>query len=84
MTLGNMRTNGVRTRAVWCLGLGCDHHFILDVNGYPDDLPVPSFGPRLRCEVCGHCGADARPNWQERAEQSLFGPNKVAGEQGPI
>jgi len=26
---------------------------------------VPWFGPRLRCERCGHLGADARPNWNE-------------------
>ncbi len=25
MTLGNMRANGVRTLATWCLGRGCDH-----------------------------------------------------------
>jgi hypothetical protein len=25
MTLGNMRANGVRTLAAWCLGRGCDH-----------------------------------------------------------
>jgi hypothetical protein len=47
-TLGNMRANGVRTLAAWCLG-GFNHYFILDVSSYRDDLPVPSFGPRLRC-----------------------------------
>jgi transposase len=26
----------------WCLGRGCDHHRVLDVSAYPDDLPVPS------------------------------------------
>ena len=30
-------------------------------------LPVPSFGPLLRCQRRGRVGADARPNWQERA-----------------
>jgi len=50
MTLGNMRENGVRTLAAWCLGRGCNHFRVLDVSGYPDDLPVPSFGPRLRRE----------------------------------
>jgi hypothetical protein len=25
MTLGNMRANGVRTLAAWCLGRGCKH-----------------------------------------------------------
>jgi hypothetical protein len=38
---------------------------VLDVAGYPDDVPVPAFGPRLRCEICGHLGADVRPNWNE-------------------
>jgi hypothetical protein len=54
MTLGNMRANGVRTLAVYCDGRGCDHRTVLDVSAYPDDVPVPSFGPRLRCERCGH------------------------------
>ena len=25
VTLGNMRANGVRTLAAWCLGRGCKH-----------------------------------------------------------
>jgi hypothetical protein len=53
-----MRTNGVRTLAAWCLGRNCGHSAVLDVAGYPDDVPVPAFGPRLRCEICGHLGAD--------------------------
>jgi len=66
MTLGNMRENGVLTLAAWCLGRGCDHYRVLDVSGYANDVTVPSFGPRLRYERCGHLGADARPNWNER------------------
>jgi hypothetical protein len=38
---------------------------VVDVERYGDDVPVPWFGPRLRCERCGHLGADARPNWNE-------------------
>ena len=72
MTLGNMRANGVRTLAVWCLGRGCNHASILDVGGYGDDVPVPAFGPRMRCELCGHLGADARPNWSERPTIGAF------------
>jgi hypothetical protein len=41
MTLGNMRANGVHTLAAWWLGRGCNHHFILDVSSYPDDVLVP-------------------------------------------
>jgi hypothetical protein len=60
MTLGNMRANGARTLAAWCLGRGCKHFRVIDVSSFSDDLPVPSFGPRLRCERCGHLGANAR------------------------
>ena len=38
-------------------GRGCNHHSILDVSRHSDDAPVPSLGPRLRCERCGHAGA---------------------------
>jgi hypothetical protein len=73
MTLGNMRQNGVHTLAVWCDVRGCNHEAVLDVSGYPDDVPVPSFGPRMVCTVCGAIGADAKPNWNERAPFCLFG-----------
>jgi hypothetical protein len=67
MTLGNMRANGVRSIDAWCLGRGCNHHGVIDVGRFDDEVPVPSFGPRMRCEQCGHLGADARPNWSERS-----------------
>lgn len=73
MTLRNMRENGVRTLAVWCSGCG-QHHRVLDVSKYADDVTVPSFGARMVCTVCGAIGADVRPNWNDRAPVSLFGP----------
>jgi hypothetical protein len=66
MTLGNMRQNGVRGLSVTCRH--CDHKTEVNVDAWPDDVPVPSFGPRMRCSQCGHLGADARPNWIERAD----------------
>jgi len=78
MTLGNMRANGVRTIAVWCSARGCGHHHIIDVERYGDDVPVPWFGPRLRCERCGHLGAHARPNWNATAgTRGLVGAHSV-------
>jgi len=73
MTLGNMRQNGVRTLAVTCGALRCHHQAVLNVTGFADDLTVPAFGPRMVCTVCGAIGADARPNWNERAPRCLFG-----------
>ena len=46
MTLGNMRTNGVRTLAVYCGARGCSRQAVLDVSRCADDVQVPSFGLR--------------------------------------
>ena len=73
MTLRNMRENGVRSLAITCGAVHCHHCAVMDVSDFPDDLTVPSFGPRMVCTVCGAIGADARPNWNERAPACLFG-----------
>jgi len=39
---------------------------VLSVDAWADDVPVPSFGPRMVCTGCGIIWADARPNWSER------------------
>jgi hypothetical protein len=44
----------------------------MNVDVFDDEVPVPAFGPRMVCTVCGIIGADVRPNWQERpAQESL-------------
>ena len=72
MTLRNMRENGVRSLSITCGALHCHHQAILDVSAFADDLAVPSFGPRMVCTVCGAIGADARPDWYERAPRTLL------------
>jgi len=67
MTLRNMREHGAHSLDIRCGALWCNHEAILDVSTYADDLTVPSFCPRMVCTVCGAIGADARPNWNERA-----------------
>ena len=73
MTLGNMRENGVRRLAVSCWH--CRHSAVLDVEQYGDDVPVPSFEPRLVCTQCGTIGCGARPNWPDQGSRmvSTFG-----------
>jgi hypothetical protein len=63
MTLGNMRENGMRSLAVSCWI--CHHGALLSADPWPDDVPVPAFGPCMVCTRCGIIGADARPNWKE-------------------
>jgi hypothetical protein len=69
MTPGNMRANGVHTLAAWCLGRGCDHFRVLDVSGYSNDVPVPSFGPRHRYELVGCWG---EPPFRLRCAHGFF------------
>jgi hypothetical protein len=63
MTLGNMRSLGPRSLDVTCKA--CGYHTVVNVDAYPDDAPVPSFGPRMRCSRCGHLGANVRPDWTQ-------------------
>jgi hypothetical protein len=44
MTLGNMRELGVRSLDVSCWNRR--HQAVLSVDRWPDDIPVPTFGPR--------------------------------------
>jgi hypothetical protein len=64
MTLANMRANGVRSLDVCCWV--CCHRAIISAAPWTDDVPVPTFGPRMVCTNCGIIGADAWPHWQEQ------------------
>jgi hypothetical protein len=64
MTLANMRENGVRSLSVTCWQ--CHHERVINADQWPDEIEVPSFGPKMVCTKCGTIGADARPNWRER------------------
>ena len=68
MTLGNMRSFGIRSLAVTCFG--CNHSTTINVDGYPDSMPVPDFGTRVMCTRCGTDDADVRPNWREKPERN--------------
>ena len=65
MTLGNMREQGVRGLAVYCLNHSCRHHTVINVDDWPHEVEVPSFGLRMKCTKCGGRRVDVRPNWKE-------------------
>jgi hypothetical protein len=44
MDLGNMREQGVRGPAVYCLNHACLHRAVINVDNYPDEIGVPFFG----------------------------------------
>jgi RNase P subunit RPR2 len=53
MTLGNVRQN-VRRLFVTCQN--CGHQAAVNVDVWPVDVAVPSFGPRMQCIDCGKLG----------------------------
>ncbi len=63
MTLGNMRSLGPRSLDVTCTA--CGYHTTFNVDAWPDEVLVPSFGPRMRCTRCGHLGANVMPDWRQ-------------------
>jgi hypothetical protein len=67
MTLANMRANGVRSILATCET--CQHEAVLDADQWPDDLPVPDVGLKLRCSACGGREIATRPNWRDREEK---------------
>jgi hypothetical protein len=48
------------------------HQAVLSVVCWPDNIAVPTFGPRMVCTRCGVIGADARPNWKEQAPRETL------------
>jgi hypothetical protein len=45
------------------------HETTVNVDPWPDEVTVPSFGPRLRCTKCGALGSNAIPNWIEAQDR---------------
>jgi hypothetical protein len=72
MTLANMCNLGPHSLNVECTA--CGYRTIVNVDAYPDDVTVPSFGPRMRCGKCGHLGAEVRPDWSQ--SKGLPGPKR--------
>jgi hypothetical protein len=62
MTLGNMRSLGVRSVRAECR---CGHGRCVLVDRLPDSVEVPAIAARLRCEACGSRPQSVQPDWRE-------------------
>lgn len=65
MTLGNMRSLGVRDLEAFCVNPGCHHQGLVAGARFPDSQEVPAVARRLVCTRCGSRKAMVRPNWQQ-------------------
>ena len=80
MTLRNMRENGVRTLAITCGAVWCNHYAVLDLNAFADDLAgsaVPlarmrgQTGTTVRQPVCLDHAPDLISGHQRGASHNL-------------
>jgi hypothetical protein len=64
ITLGEMRSSGVRGLLIYCADYRCSHSVTIDVAPWPDTVRLSDLEPRFACWACGKRGADVRPNFQ--------------------
>ncbi len=65
-TIRNNWENGCSTMvAFWD---DCQHHGVVDVSGFPDDVPVPDVALELRCSACGSRKSSIQVNTDELHE----------------
>jgi hypothetical protein len=69
VTLGHIRSHGVRHLLIYCsAGPSCHHSAVVDADRWPDETVLPDLDGRAVCTKCGMIGADVRPNWTERPQ----------------
>src|SRR5258708_956085 len=75
MTLGNMRSLGVRSLFATCLACGSKTE--VNIDAWPDDVPVPSFTRHMRCTGCGKSRRQCDTEL-DRAGQQLAGDGAMS------
>lgn len=66
MTLAIMRDHDARSVEAICEMHSCGHEASVNVDGWPDDMPVPDVGLKLRCSRCGGRNIKTIPDWANR------------------
>jgi hypothetical protein len=61
ITLGEMRSSGVRGLLIYCADYRCSHSIAISADQWPDDVRLSDLEPKFTCQACGHRGADVRP-----------------------
>jgi hypothetical protein len=63
ITLGQMRQSGPRLLRVFCGDYKCAHSIVIDPDCWPASLRLSDVESLFVCTVCGHRGAEVRPDF---------------------
>jgi hypothetical protein len=63
ITLGEMRSSGVRDLLVYCADYKCSRGTRMSADRWPDRVRLSDLEPLFVCQACGRRGADIRPDW---------------------
>jgi hypothetical protein len=63
ITFAEMRSAGVRGILVYCSDHKCSHSVAIRADQWADDIRLSDIERRFTCSVCGHRGADVRPDF---------------------
>jgi hypothetical protein len=63
ITLGEMRSSGVRGLLVYCADYQCAHAVRIGADRWPDHTRLSDLEPLFVYQACGRRGADIRPDW---------------------
>ena len=69
MSLGNMRSHGVRAVVAECRD--CRHKADVVIDQLDDAVFVPDAGRRMRCSSCGGRRIETRPAWHSASRPGM-------------
>lgn len=64
-TFGQLRQSGSIRLHVFCGDYRCRRSVAIDTECWPDSLRLSDLESLFVCAVCGHCGADVRPDLEK-------------------
>jgi hypothetical protein len=65
ITLGEMRSSGVRGLLIYCSDYKCSHSTAISGDRWPDHVRLSDIEPNFTCTHCGRRGAEVRPNFPQ-------------------
>jgi hypothetical protein len=67
-----MRASGVRGLLIYCPDYHCSHWIAVNADQWGDETRLSDLEDKFVCSVCGHRGADVRPDFSWDKNKSAF------------